>query len=183
MIVTGADDLQRSVGASVLAAASHGFDIPDDSDEALFGVTFNKEDTVGMVGFIAPVAKQLSGTVEKLIVFDKGRELYGNDAMISPIDRQAELLPTCDVVLLSGTTTINGTIDSLLSMCNNAREVVMVGSSTPMYAEGFHHTCLTRLAGSWWKNQCKKDIFKAITLAGGIMHVRKYMLKKVMTIY
>ena len=183
LIVYGADDVQRSVGASVLAAASRGLNIPDDSDDALFGVEFTKEDTVGMVGFIAPVAKQLTGAIKELIVFDKGRELKGDNTMLNPTEQQAKLLPKCDVVLLSGTTTINGTLESLLSMCSGAREVVMVGASTPMYAQGFRDTCLTRLAGSWWANNHKQDIFKSIALAGGIMHIRSYMLKKVLTIH
>jgi len=178
-ITSGTDDIQRAVAAAVLVAASNKLDISDDSETSPFGIDFKADDTVGMVGYIGPVARFLSGKIKELIAFDKGLWMNGRYEMLCPMELQPELLPKCDVVLLSGTTTINGTIDSLLEMCSAAREVVLVGPSTPMYPEGYKGTCLTRLAGSWWANKHKNEIFKSISLAGGIQHIKQYMIKKV----
>jgi uncharacterized protein (DUF4213/DUF364 family) len=181
-IASGTNDLQRSVAAAVLTAASNKLDISDDSETSPFGIDFKADDTVGMVGYIRPIARFLSGKIKELIVFDKGLMMDGGYEMLSPMELQPELLPKCDVVLLSGTITINGTIDSLLKMCSAAREVVLVGPSTPMYPEGYKGTCLTRLAGSWWASEHKNEIFKSISLAGGIQHIKQYMIKKVVPI-
>ena len=134
--VSGTNDIQRSVAVSVLVAASQGLAIPNDDGDTPFSVTFAPDDTVGMIGMIVPVARQLSGMVGKLVVFDQGLEKCGGHAMLSPMAQQKKLLPECDVVLLSGTTTINGSIDALVEMCTSAREVVLVGPSSPMYTKG-----------------------------------------------
>jgi hypothetical protein len=63
-------------------------------------------------------------------------------------------------------------------MCKNAREIILMGSSCPMYPQAFADTNVTVLAGSWWDSDYKNDIFKVISLAGGISHLSRYSLKK-----
>ena len=43
---------------------------------------------------------------------------------------------------------------------------MMVGPSTPMFPQGWQDSRLTVLAGSWWDNEHKEEIFKLISLAG-----------------
>lgn len=182
-IISGRDDLQRSVAASVLAAASCEQDLPDDDTDGMpFGIEMKAEDTVGMVGLIRPVAMQISKSVKKFIAFDKGISLHNDSSMVYPMEEQPKLIPTCDIVILSGTTTINGSIDGLLEMCSKAREVIMVGPSTPMFPKGWQDSSLTLLAGSCWDKEHKDEIFKLISLAGGIRHVQKYMRKKAVAV-
>ena len=178
-IISGGDDLQRGIASAVLAAASRGQDIPDeDKKGAPFGLELTHKDTVGMVGLIAPVAEQLKKTAGRLIVFDKGLYAHGGDPMLSDENHKTLLLPKCDVVILSGTTTTNGTIDSLLEMCGGSREVVLVGPSTPMFPAGWAGTRVTRLAGSWWTNEHKNEIFRLVSLACGVSHLHRFMIKK-----
>lgn len=182
-ILTGHDNLQRAIAASVLSAASCGQDIPDDNKDGMpFGIQVKPEDTVGMVGMIGPVARQLSNMVKELIIFDEGISLRGGDSMIHPMEEQPKLMPTCDVVIISGTTTINNSIDPLLDMCGKAREIIMVGPSTPMFPKGWHGSRVTRLAGSWWEREHKEEIFKSISLACGVSYLQKFMRKKVAAI-
>jgi uncharacterized protein (DUF4213/DUF364 family) len=180
--VSGQSCLQRSVAASVLAAAACQQDLPDDSEDRPLGIDFKHSDRVCMIGLIRPLAEQISKWVKEMIVFDKGLSMCGNDSMIYPMDRQPELIPTCDVVIISGTTTINHSIDGLLDMCGKAREVVMVGPSTPMFPEGWKGSQLTRLAGSCWNKNHKDQIFQSISRAGGISHMREFMYKKAVAI-
>ena len=71
--VEGKDNIARSIGGAVLAAASQQLDIADDTDEKChYGMQITSEDTVGMIGFIKPVAKTLASQVKKLYVFDEG---------------------------------------------------------------------------------------------------------------
>lgn len=176
----GNDNLQRSIGDCVLVAASQQLDgIADDSNNSFFGINPCSSDTVGMIGLITPVAKALKNEVGNLIVFDEGISTYYGTDNVYPMCRQEELLPQCNKVIITGSSTINGSINGLLSMCSYAKEIVIVGSSTPMFASGWKGTGVTALAGSWWRNDCKDAIFREISLAGGIMHVKQYSLFKI----
>ncbi len=183
-ISTGDNNMQRSVAASVLAAAACQQDLPrDDIKDMPFGIEFNKTDTLCMIGFIRPLALQMSKMVKKIIIFDKGLSLRGENLDVYPMEKQRELIPACDIVLISGTATINGSIDSLLELCKNARHVVIVGPSTPMFPKGWRNSCVSVLAGSCWNRKHKEDIFRLISLASGIKQVKGYMLKKAVTVY
>lgn len=179
-ILTGDDDIQRGIGMAVLTAASRSLDLKDaDTSVNPFSVAVSEEDTIGMIGYIAPVASQLGKKAKEVIIFDKGiSQCGGVNGRVMPMEEQEKLLPRCDIVVLSGTTMINGTFDRLWEMCKNAREIILMGSSCPMYPQAFADTNVTVLAGSWWNSDDKNDIFKVISLAGGISHLSKYSLKK-----
>ena len=177
--VTGGDDVQRAIGGAVLTAASYGLDLKDSQDRGPFDVELRPGDTVGMVGNIHPVAMMLKKMGAKLLIFDKGQCARGNAAQdIYPMERQAELLPTCDIVFLSGTTTVNGTIEDLLKQCPKARDIVLVGASVPMIPEGYRDTGVTVLAGSWWDHRDKEEIFRRITRAAGMQGLKEFSVKK-----
>ena len=181
-LVTGSDNLKRAIGDAVLTASA-GSNFPaDDKDGLPFGIETGSSDTVGMIGLIEPIARMLEETAGKLIVFDEGLARHGGNPLIMPSSKQAELLPTCDIVVLSGTTVVNGSIDSLLQMCQKAREIIMVGTSTPMLPAGFKGSGITRLAGSCWDKTKKAEIFRLVSLACGISHLHKFNLKKVIPV-
>jgi len=177
---SGRDDLQRGIGMAVLTAASRSQALPDcQTTERPFGVRVQPDDVVGMIGYIAPVAKQLGPRAKELYVFDRGISLSGGArGQVVPMEEQPRLLPQCDVVVLSGTTMINGSIDGLLELCAGAREIVMIGASTPMFPAAFLGTNVTVLAGSWWKAEHKADIFRGISLACGISELGAFAIKK-----
>lgn len=176
----GEENLKRAIGDAVLTAASQALEIPDDTDKAcFFGMDICEKDTLGMIGFIKPVAKVLQNQVEALYVFDEGVSVFGKNVTVCPMDQQPELLPKCTKMIITGSSTINGSIDSLLEMCQNAQQIAMVGSSTPMFPEGWKDTSVTTLAGSWWKNEEKEMIFQIISRGGGIAHLQPYMQKKI----
>ncbi len=182
-VISGENALQRAIGTSVLTAASCAQQLPDDNIEDMpFGIEMKSDDVVGMVGFIKPLAAQISKSVKKLIIFDKAMSLDQDNELLYGMEKQPELLPQCDIVILSGTTTINGTIDYLLQLCPNAREIVMVGPSTPMFPQGWQDTPVTRLAGSCWDKEHKEEIFKLISLGGGIKPLKEYMFKKAIAV-
>lgn len=180
LVKEGTDDAQRGVGIATLTAGSCQQDLIDVDDRSTtFGVDILPTDIVAMIGYIEPIAEKLSDRARKLIVFDSGVSKSGKKIdFISDMEDQAKLLPTCHVALITGTTVINGTIDELLKLCKNAREIVLVGASTPMFPEAFKDTNVTVLAGSWWNKNDKEDLFKLISIASGISHVRKSMIKK-----
>jgi uncharacterized protein (DUF4213/DUF364 family) len=180
----GAEDVQRAIGMAALTAASQDQPLIDvDETGGPFGIEFLPTDTVAMVGYVKPVAKELEKRAKELFVFDAGQSLRGGDGdKIRPPKEQAHLLPRCDIVILSGTTMINNTLDGLLKMCSRAREVVLLGPSTPMFPKAYENTKVTVLAGSWWDSKSKEEIFKRVSLACGISDLRRFIIKKAVSV-
>ena len=174
LLVEGTDDAQRGLGAAVLNAASHSVLLMfcADGAESPFGVSIQPGDKLALVGYMAPVARQFEGKVaETVVIFDRGRELAGY-ADVTPCALQAEVLPMCDIVVSSGTSVVNRTVEDLLAMCPNVREFVLTGTSTAMFPTAYKGTRVTSLAGTVWRQDAKDEIFHAIALGGGMMACR-----------
>jgi uncharacterized protein (DUF4213/DUF364 family) len=54
-----------------------------------------------------------------------------------PAEAISTYLPKCDVVVITATSIINHTFDEVSSYCKNAKEVCLVGPSTPLCPEIF----------------------------------------------
>ena len=173
LLIEGKDDAQRGLAAAVLSAACHAapLEFCDDGEETPFGVNIQEGDKLALIGYMAPVAKQFAGKVADTVIFDRGRELAGHDD-VTPCAQQKEILPMCDIVVVSGTSVINRTVEDLLAMCPNAREFVLTGTSTPMFPAAYAGSGVTSLAGTTWKQDAKGEIFRTISLGGGIMASR-----------
>lgn len=107
-------------------------------------------DTVGLIGLIHSMHRRLAGWAAHLIVFDRSLE---GEPGIRPVEQQPELLPLCDVVFVTGSAVTNGTLEAVLPWCTKAREVVVIGPSTPLYPEVFADTGVTVIAGATWLPQ------------------------------
>lgn len=185
LVLEGRDDAQRSVGMAVITAATRALNLPDEPlTPTPFGLQVNATDKVGMIGYIPGIAEQFARNKAKVFIFDKGLTVNGGDGakQVMDMSRQPEILPMCDLMIISGSTLINNTLDYLLELCQNAREIVLVGASAPMFTEAFKDTGITALAGSWWDAAHKAELFKILSLSGGIGHIKKMMIKKLVRV-
>jgi len=133
--------VEAAIGlAAVNAAAARGAE--GSSGDVLDNIRLEDGDRIGMVGFFGPVVQRLKG--KDLTIFETEE---GSRPGTVPADAQAELLPQMDVVILTSTSLINHTADGILAHCANAREVVMLGPSTPLFPDAFSGTPVTLLAG------------------------------------
>ncbi|MGI6507698.1 MAG: Rossmann-like domain-containing protein [Saccharofermentanales bacterium] len=103
------------------------------------------QDTFGMVGAFRPILMQIRSSVGKIYVFEEEIE---EDSGFYPSEDIPSYLPNCDVIVLTATSLINHTIDSILEHCRGAREVCLTGPSTPMCPSVFSRHGVTLLAGS-----------------------------------
>lgn len=90
------------------------------------------------------------------------------------------LLSDCDVALITGTSIINNTVDSLLEQAGNAREVVILGPSTPYSPNAFSGTPVTRLAGSVIQDPVR--VREVVSQGGGTKTLGKSLSRWVATI-
>lgn len=139
--------------------------------DAVYAAEVLPEDTVGIVGRIGPVIANLQGKVRRLIVFERGESTVDP---VYPERYQPELLPECQVVFVSSTALINGTLETVLNHCANARDVVMVGASTPLYPEAFADSGVTVLSGTVWPSLNRDAILTGVSQCAGMRQMIDY---------
>jgi hypothetical protein len=97
-----------------------------------------------MVGCFGPLIAPIERRARSLEVFERVEDPTGN---LRPQREAPERLPGCDVALITATSIINHTVDGLLAAAANAREVVILGPSTPLVPEAFGERNVTMLSG------------------------------------
>ena len=91
-----------------------------------------------------PFVDRLRDECGELLVFERGLGLREGDI---PVDRLPELLPGADVVAVTATTLLNGSLGEVLDLVPSGTFTVMLGPSTPLepalLEEGFDMLCGT----------------------------------------
>ena len=111
-------------------------------------VDIKPSDTIGVIGWIRHLVQTAGKKAQKVIVFDNAEADF-----VYPPETQDELLPTCDVVFISGTSFINQSIDHILSICQNAHDIIIAGPTTPMFPNAYRDTNVTIIAVGVWKRE------------------------------
>jgi uncharacterized protein (DUF4213/DUF364 family) len=102
------------------------------------------EDAVGMIGYFGPLVETIKKRASALHIFERKPD---PDYGILPEAAAKDLLPKCQVVIMSATTLLNHTIDDLLDLSKTAREIAVLGPSTPFLPEIFSRYGVTLLSG------------------------------------
>jgi uncharacterized protein len=149
--------LRRAVGVATLnalsaaAIARHG--LPEgllrEGLDALMALELAPEDAVVMVGAFIPFIKALKGRVTDLRVIDKHPGALKSDeqTLWVPPERAPEVLHKASVVILSGSTLVEGGAEELLDLSKAARVRVMAGPTTPLWPKPFFSRGIDILAG------------------------------------
>ncbi len=145
--------LRRAVGVAVLNALSalamehHG--VPGGKllpgMDALKAAQVEAQDEVAMVGGFVPFIKALKGQVSNLWVVDKHPEALKPDELPfwrSP-EQALETLSRASVVVITGSSLVEGGIEALLDAASGARRIVLAGpTASPwpptFFARGVH---------------------------------------------
>ncbi|MGQ9788714.1 MAG: Rossmann-like domain-containing protein [Candidatus Hadarchaeaceae archaeon] len=137
------DVIDRVVGIATLNAISQyimdsegysrGFGV-----DAMDEIDVKAEDEAAVVGYIRPLVGKLRAKVKKVHVFEHNPQLRGEALLDTFVD---SILPKSNVVVISGSSLANGTVDRLLELSKGARVVVFAGptSSTlpePLFSRG-----------------------------------------------
>lgn len=131
-----------------------------------------KKDRVGMVGFFGPLVPTIKQFARKLVIFE---QTPAKAKGLLPADRARKELPTCDVALITSTSLINGTLESLLEASQNCREVVLLGASTLLLSEIFQSLGATLLSGVIVTDP--PAILQIISEGGGMRFFKNYIKK------
>jgi len=161
-----------------LATANALIGFPDGAAEAdiLEMLPVRAEDEVGMVGYFGPLVDPIKGRVRAMHIFERKPI---PELGVLPDSAAADLLPQCRVVVLSATTLLNHTIDGLLDHCKAAREIVVLGPTTPFLPGPFSRRGVTILSGVHVVDAPR--VLRVVSEAGGTRHfghaIRKLTLR------
>ena len=130
-------DLVDYLGSSSLVEASVGLATvnalvnrePENEGDILKVLDLRVEDRIGMVGFFGPLISPLKKMAKELLIFEKSTTRAQG---LLPAEQAQDELSNCDVALITSTSLINGTIDSLLTAAAQCREVALLGASTAL---------------------------------------------------
>lgn len=105
----------------------------------------SREDTIGVVGAFLPLFPSLRKKSSKIYVFER----YPIDGVEEYYPDWAEplLLSHCSIVIISGTTVINKTIDQVLSYLNASQTIGIIGPTTPLAPSVFSRYKISILSG------------------------------------
>ncbi len=149
--------LRRAVGIATLnalsAAAIERNGLPEgtlrEKLDALDAAAVAPDDQVVMVGAFVPFIRRLKGRVAGLKVIDKHRDALKPDEQllwVSPRHAR-ETLGNANVVILSGSTLVEGGTEELLQASKAARIRIMAGPTTPLWPRPFFEHGIAVLGG------------------------------------
>ncbi|MFO7930159.1 MAG: Rossmann-like domain-containing protein [Thermodesulfobacteriota bacterium] len=138
------DPLETAAGLATANALSNIGRPGIDTGDVLDFVNLDETDHVGMVGNFAPLAGGIKNSGAGLTIFE---QIESPEKGMLPAAKIPEVLPECSVCLLTATSIINHTFDSIIEFASDCRSVVLLGASTPLVPEVFAHTPVTCLSG------------------------------------
>ena len=151
------NSLQRSIGIAVVNALSaalikeqgiRGARVKKGAD-ALDVVEIEDRDRLVMIGAFVPFIKKLKGRTNALCIIDKHpqalkedeRHFWRSPASMKGVVRKA------DVVIITGSSMVEGGLDEILAACTIAREIILAGPTASMWPDPFFKRGVTVMAG------------------------------------
>lgn len=169
-IIPWAKSKNRLKAAIGLATINAIFNTPKtewDTGNVITALDVRSDSTFGMVGEFRPILNEVKKKTNSFYVFEQ--DVSGDNTLYSS-ETIPQHLPKCDVVIVTATSLINQTIDEVISCCGKARQVCMVGPSTPLCPEVFGEHNVHLLAGSVVIDHHK--ILEIISQGGGTMSMK-----------
>jgi len=159
--------LRASVGLAAVNAVMNTANPAYSGGNVVEALKITPDDTFGMIGEFKPIRAAVSKMTDRMYIFELNVE-KGPD--LCPEEAIPDYLPKCNVVVVTATSIINHTIDGVLEHCKNARQVCIVGPSTPLDPAAFAGTPVTLLAGSVARDV--PQLLQIVSQAGGTMHMK-----------
>jgi len=171
-LLSSPDVIEAGVGLACANALANRDQTGHLEGDALEHLGVRPEDDVAMVGHFGPLIAALQARAHSLTIFERVAEPSG---LLRPQEEAAAGLSRCQIALITATSIINHTVDSLIEAARNCREVVLLGASTPLLREAFEATTVTMLSGVVVKEP--DGVLRVVSEGGGMRqfspHVRK----------
>jgi uncharacterized protein (DUF4213/DUF364 family) len=126
-------------------------------------------DHVVVVGAFVPFLKSLKRARQRFTVLEIDPGTLKPDELphFRPADQAGDVLPSADVVLITGTTMVNDTLEHLLALCRPGARVVLVGPTVSLLPDAFLRRGVDVLGGI---RVTAPDAFLDVLAEGGSGH-------------
>lgn len=172
VLLESQDAIEAGVGLACANALANNGDPAHLEGDILEHLSLRRDDHVGMVGSFGPLISTIQERVHSLTVFERIEHPSG---LLRPQKEALEVLPSCQVALITATAIINRTVDGLLEAAAGSREVALLGASTPLLAEIFDARKVTLLSGVVVKQP--KEVLRVVSEGGGMRQFSPYVRK------
>ena len=140
------DPLKRSMALALINALNRhrAEQFPEDKQNMLLfdALDIGSDTKVSMVGYIKPTVRALESMGAQVDVIDEFRQMGDKDRFLD------KLATWADAALITSTTILNNTLESILNRAGEMVRVALLGPSTPMVAEAFEQQPMVKaLAG------------------------------------
>lgn len=117
--------------------------------ETFLSMNIKKDDKVALVGAFIPFIKELIKREQNIKVLELDPTTLRAEEMkyFAPANRANEVVPWADVLISTGTTLTNQTLDELLSFVKDDSQVALIGPTVPLYPKVFKKYKVTTLGG------------------------------------
>jgi uncharacterized protein len=160
--------VERALGLAT-ANAILSAEAPQEESDTLALMNLSSRDHVAMVGFFRPLVPRIEKTGAQLTVLEK------NDALpdILSFKSRGNVLKTCTVAIITATSILNNTVETILNDLGNPRWVSILGPSTPVCREIFAGTPVTHVGGSVVMD--RQRVMQIVSEGGGTPVLRPYL--------
>jgi uncharacterized protein (DUF4213/DUF364 family) len=107
--------------------------------DAFDATEIRKSDKVVVVGAFVPFLKELKRRGQAFLVLEQDSATLKADELpfFRPAEQAAEIVPEADVVLITGATLVNNTLEDLLALVRPETRVTIVGPTVGMLPDAF----------------------------------------------
>ena len=147
-------------------------ELPEDADNRVLFDRFKllSGARVAMVGYFPPLVRLLESAKVPLTVVDDAKGVGDKAIFYDRLDGWA------DALLITATSIVNNSTETILSHAGPGLKTVLLGPSTPMLAQAFAHLPVHMLAGSALTD--REKVLKIVRHGGGA-HLLKAASRKV----
>ena len=134
--------------------------------DGLDAVRMSDESSIAVIGAFVPVLRKLKGRKGVWWVIEQDPKTLKKDEMdhFIPADDSEDTIATADVLIVTGVTLVNHTLEAILGADRQDAEIAVIGPTASMLPDAlFHHG--VRVVGGVWVR--KPDELLDVLAAGG----------------
>jgi uncharacterized protein (DUF4213/DUF364 family) len=172
--LTSKEPIKASVAIATLNALSaycwdqrlsDNYRIQVDAD-ALDAVRMPEESTIAVIGAFVPILRKLKGRGGKWWVIEQDPKTLKSDEIkhFIPSDQSEKAIATADVLIVTGVTLVNHTLENILKVARRDAEIAVFGPTASMLPDALFARGVRVVGGVWVK---KPDELLDVLASGG----------------
>ncbi len=134
--------------------------------DALDAVRMPDESTIAVIGAFVPILRKLKGRGGKWWIIEQDPKTLKSDEMnhFIPADQSEKTIAKADVLIVTGVTLLNHTLEEILKIARQDAEIAVIGPTASMLPDALFVRGVRVVGGVWVK---KPDELLDVLAAGG----------------